>query len=402
MRREQFDGNFLTAALDSALRATAPADESFAVNVVDSLLKIAHTARASDLHLLPLRDNGGLEVLYRIDGVLQPAGIIPPSSLQIVSRLKVLSHLLTYRSDIPQEGRIRTGTADAEMRVSTFPTVHGEKAVVRFFVGSGAFQQLSDIGLPEDVFGQLKSLLSQPTGLILVTGPAGSGKTTTLYAAMRSFVSGSGPRKSLCSLEDPVEALIPGVAQTQVRPDGEMNYQRGLASLMRQDPEVILVGEIRDRETAAIVFQAALTGQLVLSTFHSGSAAEAISRLSEMEIEPYLLRSGLSGVLSQRLVRRRCQSHCGGQGIPGQTAESAASPGCPDCRGTGYSGRLLLCEFLRPDLAELGRSILNREDATRIEELAVSAGMIPLKERVRMAVEAGLTTTEELVRVFGT
>ncbi|HWL07574.1 MAG TPA: ATPase, T2SS/T4P/T4SS family [Planctomicrobium sp.] len=388
----------LAQAFSSVVTASPPGESSFAVTTTDGLLNIARQFQASDLHLLPTAREQEIEVLYRIDGVLHLAGRLMQSTAQIVPRLKVLSHLLTYRTDIPQEGRIRTGQTDLEMRVSTFPTIHGEKAVVRFFVGSGNFQQLSDLGLPDDIHKRLISQLGQTTGLLLVCGPAGSGKTTTLYAAMRYLQTGTGPIRShpirsLCSLEDPVEALLPGVAQTQVKTDGEMTYQRGLASLLRQDPEVILVGEIRNQETAAIVFQASLTGQLVLSSFHAGSAAEAISRLSDMEIEPYLLRSGIRGILAQRLLRRRCSCL--------NKASDSSFPECEQCRGTGYSGRLLLCELLEPELSGLGRAILNRDDTTQIHQSAVAAGMIPLRQRAQQAIQSGLTTTEELIRVLG-
>ncbi|SFI06457.1 GspE/PulE family protein [Planctomicrobium piriforme] len=379
----------VAAELTSALQSLSTGGDTFAVAAVDALLRIARDFQASDLHLQPDGSRDGLQVLFRIDGVLQPAGVIQQPASQIVPRLKVLANLLTYRTDVPQEGRIRSGQADLEMRVSTFPTIHGEKAVVRFFVASGKFQQLDDLGMPPDVRTPFERLLSQTTGLLVVCGPAGSGKTTTLYAAMRHIQLHSTALRSLCSLEDPVEALLPGVAQSQVKPEGEFTYQRGLASLLRQDPEVILVGEIRDKATAEIVFQASLTGQLVLTSFHAGSAADAISRLSDMGIEPYVLRSGLRGILSQRLLRRLC------------TCDSRNQESCPTCKGTGYHGRLMLCELLLPELSDLGRAILNRDDAEHLQELAVEAGMIPLRERGHLAVEAGLTTLEELTRVFG-
>lgn len=373
----------------AAVRTHDRSPDSFAVKMVDSLLDIARQINATDLHLLPTEHAGELLVHYRIDGVLHPAGTLQQSSTHLIPRLKVLAHLLTYRTDIPQEGRIRTAEAHREMRVSTFPTIHGEKGVIRFLSGSRQYLGLGDLGLPEDVRLSLQQLLRKTTGLLLVCGPAGSGKTTTLYAAMRQLLQESEFPRSLCTLEDPVEALIPGVSQTQIKPDSELTYQRGLASLLRQDPEVILVGEIRDRETAAVVFQASLTGQLVLSTFHAGSAAESLSRLSDMEIEPYLLRSGLRGILAQRLIRRCC-------GCPPAERET-----CPNCRGTGYSGRLLLCELLEPELSGLGRAILNRDDADQIQRLAMESGMISLKQRARQALEQGLTTPEEVARVLG-
>ncbi|WP_437206399.1 GspE/PulE family protein [Planctomicrobium sp. SH664] len=378
--REEFDR--LQQAIPAPLRNEP-------VQVVDRLLEFARSHRASDLHLIP--ENGGLELqcLLRIDGVLHPLTEIRHLPGNVVTRLKVLAHLLTYRTDIPQEGRIRTGEEQLEMRVSTFPTVHGEKGVVRLFVGSGSYRLLGDLGLPREVETTIQGILSDTSGLLIVCGPAGSGKTTTLYACLRHIQQQSPTRRSLCTLEDPIEALLPGTSQSQVKPDGEFTYQRGLASLLRQDPEVIMVGEIRDRETAQIVFQASLTGHLVLSSFHSATAADAIARLSDMQIEPYVLRSGLSALLAQRLMRRSCP--CLQQG----------SQGCPECRHTGYRGRIVLAELLQPNLKGLGRAILNRDDSEQIEQLAISAGMIPLRQRGEIAVTNGQTTPAELVRVLG-
>jgi type II secretory ATPase GspE/PulE/Tfp pilus assembly ATPase PilB-like protein len=383
----------LNSSLDQQVAASLSGldsrSDSYAVQAVDRLLHIARTTGASDLHFIPEPGGHEFRLLFRVDGVLQMAGTAPHAASSLVGRLKSLANLLTYRTDIPQEGRVRTGEEHLEMRVSTFPTIHGEKAVVRLFVGSGNYRYLSELHFPEEIQSRLETLLLQTEGLILACGPSGSGKTTTLYAALRQIQqTGVGPR-SLCTLEDPVEALLPGVSQSQVKPEGEFTYERGLASLMRQDPEVIMVGEIRNRPTAQVVFQASLTGQLVLSSFHAGTAADAISRLADMGIEPYVLRSGLLGLLAQRLVRRCCE------------CTRTTTSGCPECRHTGYRGRVVLAELLLPELKGLGRAILNREDAERIQELAVEAGMIPLRERGRAAVEAGQTTQEELLRAFG-
>lgn len=379
----------VTQQLSERLRDTSPSREDYAVRVVDALLGLATECRASDLHLLP--DTGGRDLLVqiRLDGVLHNLGIVPEGGPRVIARLKVLSGLLTYRTDVPQEGRLKSTTDDLEMRVSTFPTLHGEKCVVRLFVASGGLKQLEDLHLPAAVAASLQQLLRQPHGLLIVSGPSGSGKTTTLYAALRHLQRESITPRSLCTLEDPVEAVLPGVAQSQVKPDGEFTYARGLMSLMRQDPEVIMVGEIRDLEVARIVFQAALTGQLVLTSFHSGNAAEAVSRLCDMRIEPYLLRSGVLGILAQRLLRRTC------------TCVRSGAAGCPECRQTGYRGRLVAAELLQPDLAGLGRAILDREDATRIQELAVAAGMVPLQQCAEAACQRGETTSAELWRTFG-
>ena len=291
--------------LQAALRNLKAPDNSYASEFVELLLEGARKTGVSDVHLQPTP--GGMEVRWRLDGVLQPVGVFSPgTSTDIVSRLKVLAELLTYRTDVPQEGRIRERRGEVEVRVSTFPTLHGERAVVRMFASAGRLLYLEELGMPEEIPGKLRRLMAETSGALLVTGPAGSGKTTTAYACLRELVRQSQGMKSLVSLEDPIEMAVDGVAQSQVHPAAGFDLATGLRSLMRQDPEVVLVGEIRDRPTVEAVFQAALTGHLVLTTFHAGSAAGAISRLADMGIEPYLLRSGILGILNQRLVRKLC------------------------------------------------------------------------------------------------
>jgi type II secretory ATPase GspE/PulE/Tfp pilus assembly ATPase PilB-like protein len=262
--------NELAAQYEQALAARRGDSRTnvSAVEIVDALLIAAQAARASDVHLVP--DGISLQVLWRLDGVLQPVTQIgKPLASNVVSRLKVLAELLTYRTEVPQEGRLRSVPAlrgetdnvasetsidaDVEMRLSTFPTMHGEKAVVRMFVGSGAFRRLDDLGLPTEVRGSIGELLLESGGVFVVCGPAGSGKTTTIYACLREVADKSDRQRSLVSLEDPIEAALEGVAQSQVNPSAGFDYATGLKSLMRQDPEVILVGEIRDRETAETV-----------------------------------------------------------------------------------------------------------------------------------------------------
>lgn len=381
-----------------------PASDRYATEVVARVLQSAGEESVSDVHLLPADQAGKLQMLWRIDGVLHEIATLDRGP-NIVGRLKVLSELLTYRTDVPQEGRIRTGDERVEMRVSTFPTIHGEKAVVRLFVGSGRYRELADLALPDDIRAQLERLLSLTSGAVVVAGPAGSGKTTTLYASLRHILQHSPTARSIVTLEDPVEALVTGVSQSQVTSDGAFNYANGLRSLMRQDPEVIMVGEIRDRSTAETVFQAALTGQLVLSSFHAGSSAEAIGRLLDLDVEPYLLRSGLLGVLTQRLVRRLCGcavvSSETDAGFGLAAGESRLVAGCDACRQTGYSGRLLLCEWLDPRQGEVGRGILDRTDSDELHDRAVAAGMTPIRERGVAAIRAGATSSAEVRRVLG-
>lgn len=378
-------------------------DPQYATLVVDRLLAAGRETHASDLHLLPTAD--GLDVRWRIDGVLEPLAVLPARlSSNIIARLKVLAGLLTYRTDLPQEGRIRE-TSGTEVRVSTFPTLHGEKAVVRLFADRGQYQSLDALGLPPEIVRDLRNLLAETSGAILVTGPAGSGKTTTLYACLREIGEQSQARRSLVSLEDPIEMDVPGVAQSQVNAAAGFDLAAGLRFLLRQDPEVIMVGEIRDRETAETVFQASLTGHLVVSSFHAGSSVGAISRLSDMEIAPYLLRSGILAILSQRLVRRLCDCAPSTDradlrlGLP--VAKMRVASGCSLCGGTGYRGRIALAEMLSVQHNDLARAILSRGDRMRLEQLAVESGMVPLLRRACTAIETGLTTPAEVRRVLG-
>jgi general secretion pathway protein E len=385
------------------LAALSASDPQFATVAVERLLAAARDGQASDLHLLPLAD--ALDVRWRVDGVLQPLVTLPGRMApNVIARLKVLAGLLTYRTDAPQEGRIRE-TAGSEVRVSTFPTLYGEKAVVRLFADGGQYDSLDALGLRPEMAAELRRLLSETSGAILVTGPAGSGKTTTLYACLYEIGRQSQGSRSLASLEDPIEMAVPGVAQTQVNAATGFDLAAGLRFLLRQDPEVIVVGEIRDRTTAETVFQASLTGHLVLSSFHAPSAAGAISRLCDMEIAPYLLRSGILAIASQRLVRRLCECARPADdpdlrlGLPVKKMNVTA--GCALCRGTGYRGRMVLAEMLVVQNNDLARMMLSRIDRARLQELAVESGMVPLMERACEAVEAGLTSPAEVRRVLG-
>jgi type II secretory ATPase GspE/PulE/Tfp pilus assembly ATPase PilB-like protein len=379
-------------------------DPEYVPELVDSLLAAARDAGASDVHLVP--GESELRVSWRIDGVLQPVTGVPGEiRANVVARLKVLAELLTYRTDVPQEGRIRRNPGGIEMRVSTFPTLYGEKAVVRLFGGTGRFRFLEDLGLPADIRDELQRALQETGGVILASGPAGSGKTTTAYACLRELAERSSVARSLVSLEDPIESVIAGVAQSQVRPAAGFDYETGLKSLLRQDPEVILVGEIRDHATAEIVFQASLSGHLVLTTFHAGSAAEAVSRLLDMGLEPYQLRSGILAVISQRLVRRLCacavvdESPAARLGL--DVPQVRTPVGCAQCRQTGYRDRTVLAEMLVPSASEMRRAILSRSNAQEIERLAIEAGMVSRWQRACAAVVSGLTSPEEVRRVLG-
>ena len=419
----------LAQELPNRLRGLEAASPDYAAQFVELLLAAARERASSDVHLQPTPQ--GLAIRWRIDGVLQPLGEFPRGqAADVVTRLKVLARLLTYKTDVPQEGRIPhsaiPGAADCEMRVSTFPTLHGERAVVRLFAAERQFLRLDDLALPAEIHESLSALLGETSGAILITGPAGSGKTTTAYACLRDIAHLSQGKRSLVSLEDPIEMALEGVAQSQANPAAGFDLATGLRSLMRQDPEVILVGEIRDAPTAATAFQASLTGHLVISTFHAGSAASALARLIDLGIEPYLVRSGIRALLHQRLVRRLCECAASGTtGLPSNGAGSAgASPsrdagttldpflglpiktahfavGCASCSHTGYRGRLVLAERLPPLDGELGRAVLARSDAKELSRLAAAAGMIDVFQRACQSIEAGLTDPAEVRRALG-
>ena len=404
-----------TSDLAAQLTKLDAAQNTYATQFVERLLAAACERGASDVHLHP--SARGLEVRWRMDGVLQLLGVFPPGeAADVVSRLKVLSGLLTYRTDIPQEGRLgegdrEQGTGDkerrsrVEMRVSTFPTLYGERAVVRIFAAEGRFLYPEDLGLPGDVHDELLRKLGETSGALLVSGPAGSGKTTTAYAALRHLVRSSQGAKSLVSLEDPIEVALEGVAQSQVNVAAGFDLPTGLRSLMRQDPEVLLVGEVRDRPTAETAFQAALTGHLVLSTFHANNCVSALSRLADMGIEPYLLRSGIRGVLSQRLVRRLCRCAMPIQREQeklGLSVTSGRIAGkCEACSGTGYSGRLVVAEALPLLEGELAAAVLARRDSQELQAAALRAGLVPLLTRACRAVDTGETDPAEIRRVLG-
>ena len=398
-------------SLQSLIDAQRADDLNFAVTIVDALLAESAGAGASDVHLTPAAD--GLDVAWRIDGVLQPLARVPkPLASNVVTRLKVLARLLTYQTAVPQEGRITKDAAQrngsVEVRISTFPTVFGEKVVARNLPhGVGELQRLADLGLPADVHATIAAALAQTSGAVIIAGPAGSGKTTTAYACLREIIHASAAQRSVASLEDPVEVVVPGVAQSQVNEAAGFDLVAGLRSLVRQDPEVIFIGEIRDPQTAAVAFQAALTGQLVITTFHASDAAVALSRLADMGIPPYVLRSGASAVVAQRLVRRLCQCAVERPVTPveaalGIDAAAIREPrGCDACGHTGYAGRVAVAEVLRLEAPAVGQAVLDRRDADATRAAAIQAGIKPLAQRAAALVAAGVTSPAEVIRVFG-
>jgi type II secretory ATPase GspE/PulE/Tfp pilus assembly ATPase PilB-like protein len=403
------------ANLQTAL-ATAKADDpQAAVVLVDALLATSAAVGASDLHLLPTPD--GLALSWRIDGVLQPIGAVPKElASNVVTRMKVLARLLTYRTNVPQEGRIAASHGGVEVRISTFPTLFGEKIVARNLPrGEQPLSRIADLGLPAEASQSLRDALRQTSGALIIAGPAGSGKTTTAYACLREIADASGGQRSIASLEDPVEVAVEGVAQSQVAEAAGFDLLTGLRSLVRQDPEVIFIGEIRDAETAAVALQAALTGQLLITTFHATDAAVALSRLGEMGIPPYAIRSAIHSVVAQRLVRRLCSC---AQPAEAQTATAAAAAldfnrlnlsaagirrpvGCEACRNTGYAGRMAVAEVLNLQSPQVAEAILANSDAATLRTAAYAAGMTGLLARAAALVSEGQTSAEEVLRVFG-
>jgi general secretion pathway protein E len=384
--------------LQTCLDALTPAGPEYTSQLVDLILEEAARRGASDVHFEP--SHRAVDVHYRLDGVMKKVATLSRDlAPNVTARLKVLAELLTYRLDIPQEGSIRQASNryGVDMRVSTFPTIQGERVVVRLFEASGKAMDLEELGLAPEVLSALTGMMRERTGAILLTGPSGSGKTTTIYACLRYLLRASGGGQHIVTIEDPVEQVIEGISQAQARPGTEFDFSRGLRSLLRQDPEVIMIGEIRDPETAAIAVQAALTGHLVFSTLHAGSACGVIGRLLDMGIEPYLLTSGLRGILNQRLVRRVCRA-CGGP-VDAQSLGSRIAD-CENCAATGYRGRLLLAELMLLD-PPLRRAILDRSDTASLEAVASGAGRLTLRDAAERAIANGLTTVQEIERVLG-
>jgi type II secretory ATPase GspE/PulE/Tfp pilus assembly ATPase PilB-like protein len=373
--------------------------QSDVASLVDELLANAIRYGASDVHFEPTGSD--LTVKYRLDGSLKTVEKLPKIiSDNVIARLKVLGGLLTYRNDIPQEGRIEgkdessTGGKVTDKRLAIFPTIHGQRAVVRLFYENTGLTELGQLGFSDYIYSGLKDIACQNQGVLLLTGPAGSGKSTTLGALLRDILK-IHPGKSIIALEDPVERNIDGVTQVEVSSRSEMTFPVALRSLLRQDPEVLMIGEIRDAETAGIVIEAGLTGHLLMSTMHSGSPAGCLLRLLEMGIEPYQVTSSVSAVLNQRLVRKLCEK-CKRKENDG----TFTAQGCEECFDTGYKGRVLIAEMVRLD-GELRKAILAKADMEALGKILSSRGHMDMAHDGRRLVAEGITTTEEIHRVVG-
>ncbi|MBC3413279.1 Flp pilus assembly complex ATPase component TadA [Pseudomonas sp. SWRI107] len=372
-------------------QAQSCADDAHIVHVVDWMLQYAIEQRASDIHLEPRREQGHLRL--RIDGLLHsvyafPAGV----TLAMVSRLKHLGRMNVAEKRRPQDGRLKSrlaGGAEIELRLSTLPTPFGEKLVLRLFDPQQQHETLPCLGLQGTLLERWKTLLQQRQGILLVTGPTGSGKTSTLYASLRLLAT---PQVNLCSIEDPIERLEPAINQLQVQPALDLTFADGVRALLRQDPDIIMIGEIRDQETAQVAVQAALTGHLVLSTLHTNDACSAVTRLLELGVASYLVKATLIGVMAQRLIRTLC-SACRGTAQHGDGA-------CSLCRGTGFHGRTGLFELLKVSNG-LRERINPGADLAALRQQALAEGMRDLRGCGQDRIGQGLTSLEEVLRVCG-
>jgi general secretion pathway protein E len=387
------------------------ANDSHVIHIVDWLWQYAFEQRASDIHVEPRRDVG--LVRFRIDGVLHQVYAIPiPVLLAMTSRIKLLARMEIVEKRRPQDGRIKTVTPagdEVELRLSTMPTAFGEKIVMRIFTPEVLVRDFTELGFTADDRERWERMIREPNGIILVTGPTGSGKTTTLYSSLKQLAT---PEVNVCTVEDPIEMIEPAFNQMQVQPALGVDFAHGVRTLMRQDPDIIMVGEVRDRDTADMAVQAALTGHLVLSTLHTNDAPTAVTRMLDLGMPAYLIKSTLLGVMAQRLVRTLCP-HCKKPGEPpdDETWRAITAPwradkpsqvmvpvGCVECRMTGYRGRIGLYEIMLMTPA-LRRLVTSGADDGRIRVQAYKDGMKPLRVSGAQKVAAGLTSAEEVVKV---
>ena len=396
------------------LQSDYTAEKGIEIGVlVNHILADAIHAGASDVHLEPWENT--FVVRIRLSGVLTELVHLPLDLMEKISgRFKVMANLISYQTGLPQEGHASGGPelGGVELRISVFPTTRGEKIVVRLFDPRNRSFDLATLGLDDQTLKKYLQLLSRPSGLILLTGPTGSGKTTAIYSSLYTIVQRTGPAVSVSTVEDPVEFNLPMISQAQINPAQDFTYPKALRSLMRQDPQVIMIGEIRDPETANIAVQAGLTGHLVISTIHSGIAAGVFARLINMEIEPFLLASSIIAVLGIRLIRKNCP-HCAQQYQPEPgllklvpeelipTTQFIRGVGCEKCSGTGFIGRTAVTELLAPD--EVFRDTVLQKLPTRaLQNVAIQQGMQTMWQDGLRRVLKGQTTLEEILRVIAT
>jgi len=403
------DGSAIISELEDTTDLLEDASDAPIIKLVNHIISQSIKARASDIHIEPYQQS--FKVRYRVDGILYDL-LTPPKWIQpaLISRIKVMADLNIAEKRLPQDGRIevRVGDQNIDIRVSTLPTTFGERVVLRLLNKSGSLLQINDIGLEPERLDTLSQLITSPNGIILVTGPTGSGKTTSLYAILSHL---NKPDINIITIEDPIEYQINGISQIQVNPKIELTFARGLRSIVRQDPDVILVGEIRDRETAEIAVQSALTGHLVFSTLHTNDAASAITRLVDIGVEPFLISSSVLAVVAQRLIRVLCHKckeayHPEAPllksiGISPQLLEGRTifrAKGCQDCFHTGYRGRIGIFETMVFD-SSLQNIILETYDSNQIKNEALRLKMITLRQDGVQKVLNGISTIEEVLRV---
>lgn len=386
------------------------ADDQHIVAIVDWLLQYAFEQRASDIHLEPRREFA--QIRFRIDGVLHDVYQVPAGIYAAVSsRIKILARMDVAEKRRPQDGRIKTrtpGGKEIELRIASLPTAFGEKLVLRIFDPDVLVKDFAALGFSEHDAARWRELIKQPNGIILVTGPTGSGKTTTLYSTLKQLATS---RVNVCTIEDPIELVEPAFNQIQVQPGIDLTFAAGVRALMRQDPDIIMVGEIRDLETAEVAVQAALTGHLVLATLHTNDAPSAITRLLDLGVASYLIKSTLLGVVAQRLVRTLCP-HCkeavaidpaewklltGGWSVK-QPSRMFRAIGCLECRETGFLGRTGIYEMLTMTPA-FRTLITDSADPARLRETAIRDGMLPLRLSGAQKIAQGLTTPDEVLKV---
>ncbi|MFP6583086.1 MAG: GspE/PulE family protein [Candidatus Hydrogenedentota bacterium] len=394
------------AELQAQLDGTLAQGDNGVVEAVHLMLAQAVLHRASDLYCEPWKD--GLVIRLRLDGVLHNVARLDQSHQErLIARIKVMANMVTYEKGMPQDGHIEFGQQqlNASMRVSIYPTIYGEKAVIRILDSGNSFPGLDELGFADDVRSGLRSWTARPQGTLLLTGPSASGKTTTIYALLREILDNPKRSRHIVTIEDPVEYRLDGITQSQIQPAQDFTYDVALRAVLRQDPDVLMVGEIRDSETAHAAIKAGLTGHLVVSTIHSSSASGVFSRLLDMGVEPYLLASSITGVLSQRLVRNVC-THCATPHIPDSKQLTRfglknARPGfvrgmgCEHCQGIGYDKRSALGEWLSMTPA-LSESVLQRCPTHLIEQTAIDSGMKTLLKHGLDRVSDGTTTLDEL------
>ncbi len=400
----------LEQLMDLGRNGKLEADDSHVVSIVDWLLQYAYDQRASDIHLEPRRDDGA--VRFRIDGSMQQVYEMPaPVMSAVTSRLKILGRMDVSEKRRPQDGRMKTRNGEGrevELRISTMPTAFGEKMVMRIFNPDVLVRNQTELGFEAREATIWNDMIRQPNGIILVTGPTGSGKTTTLYSSLQQLAT---PDVNVCTIEDPIELVVPSFNQMQVQHNIDLDFAQGVRTLLRQDPDIVMVGEIRDRETADMAVQAALTGHLVLSTLHTNDAPSAVTRLLELGVPYYLIRSTLLGVIAQRLVKNYCPSCKAPVECDSEEWESLVSPwkapapsqinkavGCESCRDTGYHGRAAIYELLEMTPGLRAR-ITPDADLEKMRIQAYNDGMRPLRMAGLKKVAQGLTSIEEVLKV---